>query len=702
MSVSLWNLRLRKVDHVQSFSTQDARLGIGQAIRRHLAIVLAALVLVPAAAAALVLTQAPSYTSSATVFLRPTTGNALSPDSAKNAQQVTVAMETEAGMVSSPEVAALVGRKLGRTVEAGSADVRATVPPNTQIVQIQYTDSSADEARAGAQAYADSFLADREAVSTRTIKGQLDLLKTQATGVSANLKEVSRDAASARPAPDSAALVQLYTNRLSNLQDLIGQLEATDTNPGSIVTPATTPARSGGLSPVLVLFAAAVMALLIGVTLAVWRERVDDSIRVAEVEAVAGAPFLARLPSVNAADGEGQRRQQVELANAYRQARASTLVAIPQPAVVAVAAADSSSYAPVGMIAANLALSLTNARYRVCVIDLAGAGRTSAAEALNVADDRDAVPLLTGDPAAVDRLPVARGVTFVGRDRLPEEGDGLFVSARFGELVSRLRAEHDMVLIASPPAGSAHSTEISLAADGMILVLTDRRSTHRSVAETVSQQARLRAPVLGLLSVEPRPRHGAGRTENVYDVTRTPTMPETSGVGSWLQGSERAAARPAAAEAPAAAATPAETPAPPATPATPTTPTPATPTPATPAPPLSPTVLTPQPGRSPAPWNTPLITPSDLRVQPAPALETAPIPQVPQPATRADGRPAAARGTGGATSASDARDDDAGNPPATDSHGHDEQADGGEPDEDRGTDRRSTLQPSGHRPENAG
>jgi succinoglycan biosynthesis transport protein ExoP len=505
---------------VQSSPPEDARLGVGRAVRRHLAIVIGLLILVPIAAAVLVLGRTTLYTSSTTVFLRPTIGNALSPDSAKNAQQVTVAMQTEAGLVSAPQVAALVSKKLNTVVEAGSSKVAASVPPNTQIIEIRYTAGEAEAARAGTEAFATAFLTERKAVSDDTVKRQLQLLKDQANVVTSNLKKVSTNAASTNPSPDSAALVQLYTNRLTNLQDLIGQLETTDTNPGSVVTPATTPAGRAPLDSVLVLGAAAILGLLAGISLAVWRERGDDRIRAADDETVGGVPQLARLAGVQAHEGPARERQRLELSNGYRHARASMLIALHERAVVAVAAADTSPAVPAGVIAANLAACLAGGRYNVCVLDVADAASSAPSEAARVLGVT-AIPVTLPAEAGhggprLDSVPRGHGVGVVTLDTVPVDDPGLFVSSRFLELITGLQAKYDIVIVAAPPLRSAHGTEVCLVADGVMVVVTDRKTTRENVRELVTQQARLRVPVVGLISLQPAHR-GGGRAGASYD-----------------------------------------------------------------------------------------------------------------------------------------------------------------------------------------
>ena len=102
-----------------------------------------------------------AYTSTADVMLTPSVGNALAPDSARSGDQINVAMQTEAALIVSPPVAALVSEDVGDDVEPGDVGVTATVLPNTQIIRIEYSADTADEAVDMAGAYASALRAGR-------------------------------------------------------------------------------------------------------------------------------------------------------------------------------------------------------------------------------------------------------------------------------------------------------------------------------------------------------------------------------------------------------------------------------------------------------------------------------------------------------------------------------------------------------------
>src|SRR4051794_14668808 len=102
---------------VQSHDLDDTLVrSVANAMRQHVLLIIAITVLVTTMAGAFAMSRAPHYTSSARVLVRPLPGNALSSDSIASSQQITVAMETEAGLVNSPAVTKLVAKRLNQTV----------------------------------------------------------------------------------------------------------------------------------------------------------------------------------------------------------------------------------------------------------------------------------------------------------------------------------------------------------------------------------------------------------------------------------------------------------------------------------------------------------------------------------------------------------------------------------------------------------
>lgn len=494
---------------MENLPRNDVQLHVvADALRRRFALILAVAVVLTGSVGAYVLTRSPDYMATAKVLVRPVPGNALSP-TISNGQQVTIAMMTEAGLVDSPGVAELVNKKLGST-SSPSQPVTATVPPNTEIVQIQFTAASPSAAQAGAQAYADAFLSYRATQAGSTQSNQLDSLKVQAKAVGDNLKKATDAAASDKAPADASAQVQVYANRLATLQDSIGQLQSPNINSGTVISPAGLPKAPVGINPWLFIAAAALLGLAGGLALAIWRERKDDRVRAGSETSVEGLPILSNLPREK---GSGhrlitQRDPDDLLANAYRAARAGVTAAVGQPSVVTVASV--SGKASAGEVATNLGLSLASAGYRVTLVD-ASVGTGDVAQLLDIQAEPGLSDALLDPHSEPPLLFETHGLRVLPAGSDPSAARELHAGTRLATLVSRLREQSDYVLIAAPPASTPEGEAVALVGDGVVLVLADKRTTHQDLAHVVGRADQLNVPLIGALCV-PRGRQPARHT----------------------------------------------------------------------------------------------------------------------------------------------------------------------------------------------
>jgi polysaccharide biosynthesis transport protein len=482
---------------VDALPRDDARLHlVADALRRRLALILCIALLIAAAIGAYAYTQTAKYTSSASVFVRPIPGNALAPGSTSDSKQVTVGMATEAGLMNSPGVVDLVNEKLHTSIESGTSDVVASIPANTQIIEVQYTASSKSAAKDGAQAFADSFLAYRAAISNATIKTQLNSLEAQERTASANLKTATSARATGTATAAEDAQVQLSVSRLVTVQNSIGELQSTDTNPGSVIKTATTPSKPAGLSPLLYVIAGAILGLVIGVVVAIWRERKDDRVRAAAEVSVAEVPILANLPNDRQSTGRLVTAPGApdETKDAYRRARAGIVASVTQPAALVVS--DLPGQNSFGRVAANLALTLGAAGFRVCLVDT-----TDGSEGMSRLLGIKPGPGLSDVMEAAADLQLAHvdGISVLTCGTDPEGARELYSGARFAELMTRLREQYSFIVIAGPAASSPDSDGVALASDGVVLVAADKKTTHRQVAHTAERNDQLGIVSVGLI-----------------------------------------------------------------------------------------------------------------------------------------------------------------------------------------------------------
>jgi polysaccharide biosynthesis transport protein len=493
------------VDNLPRGDEQD--LVLTDAIRRRwLPIVLVTLIL--ATLAGVYAAHRPvTYTSTAKVLLRPSPGNALSVDSITTSQQITVAMTTEAALVTSPDVIDLVNKALHSKLAPGTTTIKSQVATNTEIVVIKYTAPTPAEAEKGANAVATAFLQYRLTRATDTIGKQTKSLQSQLKSAQKSLKSAAVTSIGTNPPPDAVSQVQLYASQVATLQQSIGALQVTDTNPGSVATPASAPSSADGFAPWIYILAAVIVGLGAAILIAIWRARNDQRVHASTLVSVRGRPVLVALPP---ARGHGQRLiagadDRDPLRDAYRRARTAVLTGVRRPAVVVVS--HVSPVDPEEEVAANLALSLASAGFKVGVVDTRLDGRVPG---------RFGAGLEPRLPAVLDGLPnrsmpLARehGVTVVPSDDNPAMLRDRLAGATFVNLLRELRSRSDYVFVTAPAASTADGAAVALAGDHMVLTVVEGVTTRNELHDILDRAERLGIDVVGII-VTPRRRRFLG------------------------------------------------------------------------------------------------------------------------------------------------------------------------------------------------
>lgn len=451
------------------------------------------------------------YQATATVLLRPLSGNALSAQTSTSSQSSTVAMETEASLVTSLAVTQRVNDALGTDLKAGGGGgVSSSVPPNSQIVKIKYIARTARDAQRRAQAFAQAFLDYRSDLATQALKAQLDRLNARAASVQRQLQQALKDKASKNPPEDADTRVRLYTSNYASLQSEIGQVQAASTESGNVVTPAALPRAPTGLSPALLTGGGALVALLVATAIAIWRERTDDRIRARAEVTVLGLPVLAMLPDADPRSRRTAKRTVADPARteALRRARTSLLALTPLDSIIAVAGLTDGE--PAATVAADLAGTLASAGYQITLVDAAAADEPRSSRLIGGAGLSD---LLSIDGPLPAELPLRTvdGVQVLGAGSEPAGASERYAGHRTRSLLQRLQENADYVLVATAPADTSEGMAVLLAANGVVLIVTDRVSTHTQLAATTTAAQRLGATVLGLVVREGNDRHSAGK-----------------------------------------------------------------------------------------------------------------------------------------------------------------------------------------------
>lgn len=486
--------------HSERFEQVDAEVNpdrthlIAHAVRRWFAIILASALVFGAVAAYLEVNRAAKYTSETKVLLQPVVGNPFAP-STSTSQQVNIAMQTEAGTVTSPTVTKLVNKQLHTSLLAADPAINTTVPDNTQIIVIAVTARNAVVAQHIGSAYAQSFLAYRKAQAQASQSFQLGVLKQQLESAQSGLTVAAESAKGAHGSTEAAAQVQVYTNRVASIQDSIGQLQSMPIRVGSVIAPATLPKSPSGLPGWAVVILAVLCGLLLGLLAALWCERRDTRIRLSRATTICGVPLLADLTPRRGRHGANQAAdEQVSVA-------CVALTALSGPPTVIAFSAPKDIPGSVSSAVTKIGHSLAVSGYRVAIVDT-----TLAAVPAQVTDaDIEIVDLddLLRDPSSsTDRINGA-AVRLV---RSPTGCAGtrdLLAGPEFGAMVARMSGDADYVLVSCEPLTTAAGSAATKVADALVLCVVDRVTTEQQVADAVARAARLGVTSFGSIGVGP-------------------------------------------------------------------------------------------------------------------------------------------------------------------------------------------------------
>ena len=487
-------------------------------LRRHKWVIVLSTLILPIVAFTLSSQQSKVYSASSEVLLnRQDIGSALTGVPNVNAYSDPERFaRTQAALARTPEVAERAIRAAGiDDVSPSDLLSRSSVSPqeNADLLRFTVTGSAPESVAKLANTYGEAFTAYRHEMDTtslatarKELQGRLAELREQgATGSEAYRDLLKKE--------QDLRTIELLQARSAVVREAVGA--------GQI---APTPKRNGIL--------AAILGLALGIGMAFAWNALDKRIRNAdEVEHVLGIPLLARLPKPNRAtkglamlsdpndvDAEAVRRLRtsLELANLGTEAK---LIMVTSPAAVQ---GKSTTIA-------NLAVALARSGHSVALVDLdlrqpiiasffgaeGNAGLTDVA--LGRAELEDAlVRVRIPSPTARARsMPGTSG----GRLRVltagpPPPSPGEFVGTSvLAQILERLRADYDYVLIDAPPMlAVGDAMTISTRVDAMFVVVrlgqTDRQ-TLRDFGRGIMASP---ATKLGfvLTGVEARDMYGGG------------------------------------------------------------------------------------------------------------------------------------------------------------------------------------------------
>jgi uncharacterized protein involved in exopolysaccharide biosynthesis/Mrp family chromosome partitioning ATPase len=469
-------------------------------LRRRRRTIALATVIVVAFAAVYVWWSGPQYASQASVVIRPILTGPFDQSRIDD-----VGAGTEAKVLDSTVVAELAAKKLHvGPVDAPALLEHLTVenPLGTLILNITYAASSPEAAQKGAQAFADAYLEHRQQTADAVKARALERLQSQHTDLDRELNDALVTIAGTVVGTDARTAAEarrdVIVSQITALESSSSALTGVDTSPGQLIRPADLPDAQSGASPVLLLIAAVALGAIVGVGIALFRERTDPSVgsRHAFSE-VLGAEPLAELPALalgapwrvatNPADPAAINLRRLRVAVWPRRGVGPHRVMVTTPAGTTNADA----------LAASLALTSARAGWSVLL-----AWSDLPAESM-LAQDLP-MPQDLPDDAPLEKLlvhvPDEEGLALL--PTLAPGGAGRTSTDEISERLSELDGTFDVeILVGAPVLASPEAFELCPLVDGTIVVFDVQRHRRSELERCIDALSSTGTPVLGVVAV---------------------------------------------------------------------------------------------------------------------------------------------------------------------------------------------------------
>jgi capsular exopolysaccharide synthesis family protein len=484
------------------------------------------------------LSQQKTYTATAGLLFRDAQldqklfGSTSLPQSSDPARQAA----TNADLVGLGAVAQRTATALGGNATPASvaSEVSANPEGGSDIVQVTATDHNPAFAARLANTYAQQFIAFRRDADRAKIADAQQLVQTQ-------LSRLQKQGQAFGPNGTS----------LQNRAEELGILASLQTGNAELVQPASVPTSPSSPKTKRNAVLGFLLGLLLGIALAVLLERLDRRIKdVGELEELYGLPVLCDVPESQAlGTSQAGDVHRFAVTEAFRMLRArlryfnidreirSLIVTSVGPAEGKTTVAQNLAAAAASTGSTRVLLLEADLRRPRLAGNLALRGTPGLAEVLTHGVSLDeVVQRLTLDTG--DDVNAAKTLDVIVAGINPPNPAELLESDKMRDLLDRLSAIYDLVIIDTPPAGLiADVIPLMNRVGGIVIVSSIGHSSRDGATEFKAQLTQLGAPLLGVIANRVKHRRGDryyggygsyyARDGGVPDPTATPVAGET-------------------------------------------------------------------------------------------------------------------------------------------------------------------------------
>jgi capsular exopolysaccharide synthesis family protein len=470
-------------------------------------LVLAVIVLVTGLAAGYSYSRPKVFSATSKVLVRPILIQPTDTDPLDN-----ISMATEAQLVASTDVARIAWEIMGSSERIVDLIGRVSVatPESTQILQITFTDRSAEGARSGAQAFAQGYLefkaeqaTDAIAADTVTVQSLISAEDVRIADLDEEIETLTTDSPSWQIARSDRRSAE------ARRQGLLTQLQAittASTNPGEVVQRAERPSVPISPKHQVDIALGALLGLAAGVALASVREQLQDRIQSPTAfRKVLKAPTLGLIPESPMLRGDLPRLVTIDAprspaAEAYRTLRTNLLAACKGTKVRTILVTGARQGEGKTTTAVNVAVALAQVGRSVVLIG-ADLRYPRVHSVLGIGNERGLGQVLLGsvslEDALVDSAVADLRVLPSGPVTGVDEPVELLQSDRMFEVIRSCR-QADFVIVDGPPIEPvADSLVLADLVDGVLLVTDAQQGTRAGVSRTRLQLEQVGGNILG-------------------------------------------------------------------------------------------------------------------------------------------------------------------------------------------------------------
>ncbi|MDQ5873800.1 MAG: polysaccharide biosynthesis tyrosine autokinase [Actinomycetota bacterium] len=451
--------------------------------------------------------QKPVYDSEAQVLVKPLA------QSGDQTDFVTLNLETEVLIATSPEVAQLAGEDL-RVTDGGELlrGLEVVSAQDTEVLLFRYSHSNAEVAQERAQAFAQAYVDHRAEnaqgnldLRTKLIQTTIATLNEQVRGLNQQVAATSDPIEQARLQEESGLIYSAISLERAKLLDI-----ATLSNQelGRVLYPGYLPIRPSSPNH----SKTGAIALLAGLALAVGaaflKERLDDRLDGrAGLESIFGASVLAVVPRSTQWRKASEAYLATEsdphsvVSESYRTLRTGLLFAASQREIKTVLITSAQAGEGKTATTANLGVVLAQAGKRVIIVS-ADLRKPRLNNFFSTRAPKGLTNVLAGECRATEALvPVsaaASNLRLLPSGPIPGNPAELLGSEAMRKLIAELRGAADFVLIdVAPILAVADGMTLAPMVDSVLFIADAAQATGGGIQQARSQLDQVNARVVG-------------------------------------------------------------------------------------------------------------------------------------------------------------------------------------------------------------